>query len=51
MFHKALRGCLRTVNTVIGNIIEIVHNMQSEKLYIVHYFCAFLQKDIDILID
>lgn len=51
MFHKTLRGCLRTVNTVIGNIIEIVHNMQGEKLYIVYYFFAFLQNDIDILID
>lgn len=57
MFHTEHGGCLGTVNTVNGKLwklnengIEIVHNTQNEKLYIMHYFCVFLQKDIDILI-
>ena len=44
------RGYLRNINTIIGNEMKIVHNMRSEKLYIVHYFCVLLQKNIDILI-
>lgn len=50
MFHVERGEGLNTIDTKIGNRMKIVHNMRGEKLYNVHYFCAFLQKHIDISI-
>ena len=50
MFHVERGEELNTIDTKIGNRMKIVHNIRGEKLYTVHYFCAFLQKHIDISI-
>ena len=50
VFHVERGEGLNTIDTKIGNRMKIVHNIRGEKLYNVHYFCAFLQKHIDISI-
>ena len=50
VFHVERGEELNTIDTKIGNRMKIVHNIRGEKLYNVHYFCAFLQKHIDISI-
>lgn len=46
MFHVERGEELNTIDTKIGNRMKIVHNIRGEKLYNVHYFCAFFYKSI-----
>lgn len=41
MFHVEHGEGLNTIDTKTGNRMKIVHNIRGEKLYNVHYFCAF----------